>query len=314
MQVSVILITYEPDIDKLKATFASIVHQRNILFEIIVSDDGSKSIDIDAVERTISEMVPKGIPFRFIKNNNNLGTVLNIYHACQNASGEYLKIISPGDLLYDNDVLFDLYIHAKNHSQDSFFFGRPAYYSNNGSLETHEISTPLYPEIFDSRSQRVQNLALMHGHGPVGAAYFYKTEVFRQYIGLVANHVKFTEDYTTSILYLLDGGKLSFIDRKVVWYEYGLGISTSHADKWKRIYEEDCRELYEVAKKEHTNNTYLEFRFGNRKKRIFHPFLILSILWINWISKKKTVPVTNSKEQIDSLTRLLNSGISEVNT
>ena len=314
MQVSVIVITYEPDINKLIATLKSIVHQKNISYEIIVSDDGSKRVNIDNVESTVYEVVPEGIPIRFIKNLENRGTVLNIYSACQYVSGEYIKVISPGDLLYDDVVLSNFYAYAKRNSQHSFFFGRPAYYSNDGSLEIYEVSTPLYPEIFNSKSQRIHNLALIHGHGPVGASYFHKAEDYKKYIGLVANHVKFTEDYTTSFLYLLDNGKLSFLDRKVVWYEYGLGISTGNTDKWKKIYEDDCKELYKIAKREYEDNIYLEFRFGNKKKRFFHPILVLSILWINRISKKRTVHIKHTKEQIDYLKSILKTDISEDNT
>ncbi len=313
MQVSVIVITYEPDTNKLVATLNSVVHQKDITFEIILSDDGSKNIDIDKVEHTVKGFVPEKIPIQFVKNTPNMGTVLNLYSACQHVSGEYIKIISPGDLLYDENVLHDFYVYAKSHPENSFFFGRPAYYSNNGSIETYDKSIPLYPEIFNSTNQMIQNLALIHGHGPVGASYFHKTDAYKKYIALIANHVKFTEDYTTSILYLLDGGKLSLVDRKVVWYEYGIGISTSNADKWKKIYEDDCKELYEIAKIEHTNNKYIEFRFGDRKKRVLHPILILSIVWINWISKRKSTGITNTKEQIDSLTAILNTKISEDN-
>ncbi len=311
MQVSVVVITYEPSIDKLLATLSSIIRQNSILFELIISDDGSKSVNVDDLEKKVSEIVPERIPLRFIKNRKNSGTVHNICNACRVAAGEYIKILSPGDMLYDDDVLYDLYTSAIKTPQKAFFFGRAAYYSNDGTLKLYETSTPSYPGIFDSNDQNVHDLAMMFGQGPVGASYFYKTESFNKYLGLIVGHVKFTEDYTTSILYLLDGEKLSFIDRKVVWYEYGLGISTSNAQRWKEIYENDCRELYEVAKKLHPDNKFLEFRFGDRRKRFFHPVLILYVIRIRWISKSKAEMVSNTRDQIAFLESCLKTRVEE---
>lgn len=308
MQVSVILLTYEPRIDKLLATLASITEQKGILFELIVSDDGSRIVNVDEVEKMVSGIVPESIPLRFVKNRKNAGTVLNIYSACQYATGEYIKLISPGDLLFDDDVLHELYAYAKVHPLNAFFFGRAAYYCNDETIKTLDTSTPLYPGIFSSDDQSVQNLALMFGFGPVGASYFYKTEVFIKYLELIKTHVIFTEDYTTSILYLLDGGKLSFVDRKVVWYEYGSGISTGNADKWRTIYENDCKELYGVAKQLHADDPYLEFRFGDRKKRMLHPFIALKTIWVKLTSHRKAEENSFSEEQVDYLRHCLEIG------
>lgn len=308
MQISVIVLTYEPRVDKLLATLASIIDQKGIMFELILSDDGSKNINIEDIEKKVFEIVPKSIPLRFIKNSKNSGTVSNVYNACKYATGEYIKLISPGDLLFDDSVLYDLYAYAKDYPQNSFFFGRAVYYYNDETIKTLTTSTPLFPRIFNSKDQRVQDLAVMFGFGPVGASYFYKTVDFIKYLELIKDHVKYTEDYTTSILYLLDGGKLSFIDRKVVWYEYGHGISTSNSDRWKVIYEADCKELYGIARQLHANNPYLEFRFGDRKKRVFHPFIILSVIWIKFISHCKAEKNSTSIEQVNYLKHCMEIG------
>lgn len=56
-KITVVVITYNPDYKKLFQTLYSIVIQKNIIFEIIVSDDGT--IDFDK----------KGIEQWFIENN-----------------------------------------------------------------------------------------------------------------------------------------------------------------------------------------------------------------------------------------------------
>lgn len=311
MQVSVIIITYEPNINKLVSTLLSVICQKNIKFEVIISDDGSKRINIDDVERTILRNHPHDIPLQFIKNRTNLGTVSNIYCACKYAKGEYIKIISPGDFLYDDNVLYDFYTYAKNKPTSSLFFGRPIYYSNIDKLEIYDTSTPLYPSIYNNKRQIIQNLSLIHGHGPVGASYFYKAEELKKYLRLVVGRVKYVEDYSTSMLYLLDGGKLTFFDRNIVWYEFGYGLSTSNPNKWKDIYENDCNALYLVAKKTHAHNSYLDFRFGDRKKRILHPFLIIHLLWINFISKRRANTIIINEEQISYLRHIIDNTFKE---
>ena len=308
MQVSVIVITYEPSINKLISTLASIIDQNDVSYEIIIADDGSQMINIDDIQSIVYKAVPNDVPLQFIKNKKNQGTVLNIYSACKCASGEYIKIISPGDLLYDNRVLHDFYVYAKNNPQKSFFFGRAAYYRNSATLELLADSSPSHPNIFNSDSYCVQNIAFMYGQGPVGAAYFCKRDTYTNYIERIINHVIYTEDYSTSVLYILDGGKISFYDRRIVWYEHGLGISTGNTQKWAKLYEEDCRELYLVAKETHSNNQYLEYRFGDKRKRILHPIITLMVIWIKLLSLHRTVGISNTEQQIEYLKNCLRFG------
>ena len=305
MQVSVVLLTYEPDAGKLKATLASIVCQRGVEYEIIISDDGSKRVDINGIEKLVSELIPENISYRFLKNEVNSGTVINISNACKCASGEYIKLISPGDFLYDENVLSDFYRFAKDNPENGIFFGRAAFYSNDGKLETYDTSAPAYPEIYGGNRKSIHKLAFLFGQGPVGASYFYKADVFTKYLEKIVGKIKFTEDYMTSNLYLLDGGKLAFVDRKNVWYEFGTGISTANEDKWKKIFADECAAFYELAQEIHPNNSYLKIRFGNRKKRILYPFKAMKVVWIKLVSKRRRNHITNTEEQLAYLQSLL---------
>ena len=51
MQVSVILLSYNPDVNKLTRTIYGILEQREIDYEIIVSDDGSSDKMFKEIER-----------------------------------------------------------------------------------------------------------------------------------------------------------------------------------------------------------------------------------------------------------------------
>mgnify|MGYP000552217109 FL=1 len=125
--VSVIVLTYNPDIAKLRSTLFSIIIQKNIDFEIIIADDGSNDDYYDNVLKFFEQN--KFINFSIIKNNTNMGIVNNYYNALKRSNGEYIYGISPGDMLYDTNVLLNLYDFAKNKNAE-ICFGDAAFYSN----------------------------------------------------------------------------------------------------------------------------------------------------------------------------------------
>ena len=305
VQVSVMIVTYEPDIDKFIATLDSVINQKNVSFEIIISDDGSKKVDVSVLEKLASERIPREIPCVFIKNDDNVGTVLNIYNACLAAKGGFLKIISPGDMLFDDNVLRDIYLFAKNNPEKSFFFGKAVYYNNDESLIIYDKIKPSFPNIYDSAKFKKTIIAFMYGQSPIGASYFYKTDVFRKYICKVAHHVKYVEDYTTSILYLLDGGKLSFFVRKFVWYEMGSGISTKNKKKWEKLYYCDCQGFYSLTNQLYKDNIYLQFRFGGERKMVLHPCIFIRASWMRFISKIFNDRVNVSENEVLQLKKRL---------
>ena len=50
MDITVILCTYNPTIEELVITLDSIVNQRDVSFEIVISDDGSKDNHKEFIE------------------------------------------------------------------------------------------------------------------------------------------------------------------------------------------------------------------------------------------------------------------------
>ena len=108
--ITVIVATYNPEWKKLRSTLLSIVTQKNIDFEIIITDDGSNDDYFDkAREFFIKNEISK---YRFIKNQINIGTVKNFYNAIKCAGGEYVYGISPGDMFYEETTLEKLYFFA----------------------------------------------------------------------------------------------------------------------------------------------------------------------------------------------------------
>ena len=96
---SVIVCCYNSDYEKLKKTLISISKQKNVSYEIIISDDGSKDRAIEQIKAWVDEHNISNVRYNFLPEN--IGTVRNILSAVKVAQGKYVKTISPGDYLFD---------------------------------------------------------------------------------------------------------------------------------------------------------------------------------------------------------------------
>ena len=103
IDVSVCVLTYHPNPIKLFATLESIVCQQDCSFEIIITDDGTPDFDRSAIE---SYFAQKNFHrYTIVANPYNQGTVKNTASAFPVMRGRYIKVISPGDFLYNEDAL-----------------------------------------------------------------------------------------------------------------------------------------------------------------------------------------------------------------
>ena len=149
--VTVCVLTYNPDWVKFRNTLRSIICQKSVDFDIVVSDDGSKDDCFDKAELFFNE---NGFSsYKLVKKTENQGTVKNAISALQHTRGKYVKLISPGDLLYDENVLAE-FVDFAEHNPAAAYFGNAVYYSleNTNRIKIHpDIHNPrdYYPWIND---------------------------------------------------------------------------------------------------------------------------------------------------------------------
>ena len=93
--LSIIVVAYNPVVEKMKETLVSAINQEGVDFEIIVADDGSDKEYKDEIIQLFQEYKFKN--YKLIMNPKNQGTVRNLLSALDVAEGEYAKGISPGD-------------------------------------------------------------------------------------------------------------------------------------------------------------------------------------------------------------------------
>ena len=120
-KVSVCILTYNPQKEKLLETLESIVRQKYGNLQIILSDDGSEENYFGEAKKFLD---CSGVAdYKLIEAPANQGTVKNVEQALLAADGIFIKAISPGDYLTGDTILSDWI----NHLMDS---GRRWSFSN----------------------------------------------------------------------------------------------------------------------------------------------------------------------------------------
>ena len=112
---SVIIASYNPDLEKLKKTIVSSYKQKDVSFEIIIADDGSKENYKLEIERWAKENKIEMI-YKFLPENK--GTVKNIISATKISRGRIIIPIAPGDYFAEDTALFQ---YLKKYNNEIFW-------------------------------------------------------------------------------------------------------------------------------------------------------------------------------------------------
>lgn len=246
IQVSVILVNYNPSWEKLKQSLCSVLLQKDINIEIIVTDDGSTENYFPEIEDLFAEFEFNN--YVLFASEKNRGTCFNHYRALINARGKYTKEISPGDYLYNECTLSKFYAYAESHSVD-ICFGNAIYYSNDDNgFKSYSVRTqPRNIKIYDKAyaNPKVRKKAIILNYSVLndficGASYFYKTKMLVRYATRILGRVKYAEDNSLRLM-VLDEVDIYHYDVDIVWYEYGSGISTQKSQKWSNLLNKDLQ-------------------------------------------------------------------------
>lgn len=273
----------------------SIIRQRDVSLEIIICDDGSNE---NYYQETVELFKQHHFTdYIFITHEKNQGTVKNLIDGVKIAKGDYLKLISPGDFLYDEYTLRAFCDYASEHPAVAYF-GLAPYYrlDDESSFVMIEKGNPrdLTPWIKRNKIEIRYNY-IRNCDYAVGASFFVKTDVFLKHMLQIEGKIKYAEDYSFVIM-VAEGENVEFVNRPIVFYEYGTGVSTNPQSEFRQCVRNDnvvglqmiwplLTKAEKIAKKSNRNiieNLLLYvltpelilYRFGLRRKivkqRIFY--------------------------------------------
>lgn len=241
VEVSVLILTYEPDLQKLKTTIASALLQENVSLQIVISDDGSKNF-------------PQKDLVLFFQNNSfdnyiisrsekNRGTVFNVKKGLEKCTGEYLKIISPGDCINGTNTLYE-WISLMEVEKADLSFTDIINYSNDSEYKTYRLKT--HPQVNNGffYNSWYYNY-LIFGDIAVGASSLTTVKLAKKYINLIVGKVIYAEDNIYRIM-AADHVSMFYFNKNGILYEYGTGISTSNSNKWGQRLSDDWTETDKI--------------------------------------------------------------------
>lgn len=129
---SVIIPTYNRA-NYLRLAIVSVLRQKNVTMEIIVSDDGST----DDTEKLVKSFQDRSI--RYIKNKIRLGTAMNFRQCFLASRGDYIFTLGDDDFILDEYTLQDIRKMIKYHNLGMVKIGAFGY--ENSPLNPYQILT-----------------------------------------------------------------------------------------------------------------------------------------------------------------------------
>ena len=289
VDISVIVLTYNPDLGDLKRTLRSIILQEGVSFEIVIADDGSKN---NLSKEIIEYFERSGFTgYQLALNAENHGTVKNIISGVSISRGRYIKLISPGDYLYDTESLKNLFDCAEQ-NKVPLVFGDVLFFDSNSEdfSVIKKSALPCITKCYEAGSydaDAVRRNYLIVYDNIHGVSTLVEKAAFEKYLKMIEGKVIYCEDHCYRLM-AYDGAKMIYCKKPVAMYGFGFGISTGTNDKWAQRLLNDLNASNEVIvsmiKDDNRFDRLLkqafEERFSGDSKRtrkffIKHPVLML---------------------------------------
>lgn len=240
-KAAICVLTYFPYMEKLIDTLQSIVKQKKIHFQIVISDDGSQENHFEKIKEYFNKV--KFTDYKLIAASENQGTVKNVEHAVLEAEAEYIKLISPGDCLTTETILAEWIDHLEK-SKKKWSFSDAYYYSKDEQGRYIFHSCYANPQIVDVYLRHKDewcrwNYSVLDDIA-LGAATLCERDLMLRYIQEISGKVKFGEDNIYRLM-VFDGFVADYFPKEAILYEYGSGISTSSNKVWEKRLQDDWK-------------------------------------------------------------------------
>lgn len=234
-EVSALVVCYKPNLKKLIMTLKSFIYQKDVCMQIVISDDGSEIDHFDEIKAFFAEYKFKD--YVLVKNTKNVGTVQNCISGIEKCVGTYIKGISPGDYLAEENALRKWLDYMKSNNL-SVCGGDYYCYHFNDEGKVEYTKALLHPRITGLKDFSLRLDYLINNDLFLGAAILCDRELFLKYLRMIENKVVYAEDNTYRLMAYC-GEKIGFFNQKTVIYEVGTGISTCNDSKWQSLIRKD---------------------------------------------------------------------------
>lgn len=236
--VSVPVITYNSSKTVLE-TLDSIKDQTYQNIELIISDDCSTDNTVEICKKWVLENENRFVRSVILESQVNTGISANCNRADQTCRGEWIKSIAGDDILLP-DCIESLVEFASNTPESYIVFGR--FLAFGGNEELCKSVQDLYDEnndILNGLPIEGQKDEVLRGVVPHAPVCFYNRRKFIECGIVYDERIRNVEDYPRWINVLNKGIKLYFLDKYIVKYRVGLGVSFGAREQSVEMYK--CR-------------------------------------------------------------------------
>lgn len=223
--VSVPVIAYNSS-KTIVETLDSIFNQTYPNLELIVSDDGSTDNTVQVCREWIEAHKDRFVRTELLTVEKNTGISANLNRAERACQGEWVKGIAGDDLLLPNCVS-DYMDYVKEKPDAIYVFGKMQFFG----IPSGDYS--VYEKVFDysffslTPKEQLHKLVFERNYVPAATA-FYNIQKLKE-LNLNGNdeRIPMLEDWPKWIRLLKNGVVFNFINKDVVSYRVGSGISNS---------------------------------------------------------------------------------------
>ena len=219
--VSVAVIAYN-SAEYILETLESIKSQTYDNIELIVSDDCSTDNTLDICRKWMDDNKSRFLEVRIVESPNNTGQSGNYNRAFYACAGEWIKEIDGDDKLLP-DCISDFILYTEQHPEAKYIFGKMVHFGKEVSGEKnleHDYS------FFTLPTELQLHKLIYEGNYIPSASSFYNKPFIQQLGFRCDERIPLLEDYPKWIKLLQLGVHFYFLDKNVVEYRIGNGISS----------------------------------------------------------------------------------------
>lgn len=265
--VSIITLTYNR-FEKLIKTIDSVFEQNYCNLEYIICDDGSNQFPTKIIE----QYCKVGKQITLIKHSN-IGTVKNFNMAIKQCHGKYIIPLSANDYFASKEAV-DKIVEKFEKTKANIITAKMACIADTG--EVIEIAPKKRKaDLLRSGNNELIFRELCVSSFISGACTYYSREIISKYDGFNEKY-RLIEDFPFYAQFLLDGGRIEFLDEITINYDLN-GISSNK--KLSPLLLNDRKRYYQefvwnnISGMPHIQKQELRFRYlqmcGSNNKIIY---------------------------------------------
>lgn len=233
--MSLIVVTYKADMNKLFVTINSILAQKDVGFEIIITNDGKDEWDENTIQQYLQ--LKNFHNYTITSLDENKGTTWNCWNGLMFCKGKYVMTLSPGDYLNGENVLRKWIDNIEENKAVVSFSDCIHYQYQNGKVEP--ISVKMHPQTVSQYYGGYWSYNyLVFNDLVTGACMLTETYTFVSYINEILDKVKYAEDNVYRMM-AFNEEKACYYNEDAILYEHGTGISTQNNREWNNRLSKD---------------------------------------------------------------------------